>query len=224
MTARESSATAIDAAIEKVVGDLTVLHHDHRSGLLPPERAALAAVHRELAIAEAAVTYHRNVLKRLCSGGYPVDTPLLDRMRRTLHELAQATAFRDRLHEGAAAALEAVKAAVSAPAPADQDLTPRDFAALLSLAGGGTMRENLHTHRISVRTVQGRLIELPAFQRLEAHGLLIRDTSRSLTLGQPVTLTDIGRTALLGTRRTPAAISPVPSRPPGAWPAPARQH
>ncbi|MEV7169273.1 hypothetical protein AB0O18_06240 [Streptomyces sp. NPDC093224] len=224
MTARESPATALDAAIEQVVGDLTVLHHDHLRGLLPPERAALAAVHRELVTAEDAVTYHRNALKRLSSGSYPVDTPLLDRLRRTLHDLAQATATRDRLQESAGAALEEARAATPAAAPADEELTPRDFAALLSLAGGGTMREHLLTHRVSVRTVQSRLIELPVFQRLEAHGLVTRDTSRALTVGQPVTLTETGRTALLGTRRTPAFATPVPARPAGAWPAPARHH
>ncbi|MFI1148262.1 hypothetical protein [Streptomyces sp. NPDC020817] len=220
MTARESPATALDAAIERVVGDLTVLHHDHLSGLLPPERAALAAAHRDLATAEGAIAYHRNALMRLSSGSYPVDAPLLDRLRRTVHDLAQATAARDRLQDGVAAALEEVKAA----APADEELTPRDFAALLSLAGGGTMREHLLTHRVSVRTVQGRPIELPAFQRLEAHGLVTRDTSRALTVGQPVTLTDTGRTALLGTRRPPAMATPAPARPAGAWPTPARHH
>lgn len=224
MTARESPATALDTAIEQVVGDLAVLHHDHLRGLLLAERAALAAVHRELVTAEGAVAYHRNALKRLSSGSYPVDTPLLDRLRRTVHDLAQATAARDRLQEGVAAALEAVKAAGPAPAPADDELTPRDFAALLSLAGGGTIREHLLTHRVSVRTVQGRLVDLPAFQRLEAHGLVTRDTSRALTVGQPVTLTDTGRTALLGTRRPPAMNTPVPARPAGAWPAAARQH
>ncbi|MGW3058489.1 hypothetical protein ACWC98_21510 [Streptomyces goshikiensis] len=224
MTARESPATALDAAIEQVVGDLTVLHHDHLRGLLPPERAALAAVHRELVTAEDAVTYHRNALKRLSSGSYPVDTPLLDRLRRALHDLAQATATRDRLQEGVGAALEAARAATPAAAPADDELTPRDFAALLSLAGGGTMREHLLTHRVSVRTVQSRLIELPVFQRLEAHGLVTWDTSRALTVGQPVTLTETGRTALLGTRRPPAMATPVPARPAGAWPAPARHH
>ncbi|MFG2294670.1 hypothetical protein [Streptomyces sp. NPDC048603] len=224
MTARESPTTALDAAIEHVVGDLSVLHHDHLRGLLLPERAALAAAHRELVTAEDAVTYHRNALKRLSSGSYPVDTPLLDRLRRTLHDLAQATATRDRLQEGVGAALEAVKAAIPAAAPADDELTPRDFAALLSLAGGGTMREHLLTHRVSVRTVQSRLIELPVFQRLEAHGLVTRDTSRALTVGQPVTLTETGRTALLGTRRPPAMATSVPARPAGAWPSPARQH
>ncbi|MFG2488040.1 hypothetical protein ACGFSI_35515 [Streptomyces virginiae] len=224
MTVRESPATALDAAIEHVVGYLAVLHHDHLRGLLPPERAALAAVHRELVTAEGAVAYHRNVLMRLSSGSYPVDAPLLNRLRRTLHDLAQATAARDRLQEGVAAALKAVKAAAPVPAPADEELTPRDFAALLSLAAGGTMREHLLTHRVSVRTVQGRLIELPAFQRLEAHGLVTRDTSRALTVGQPVTLTETGRTALLGTRRSPAMATPVPARPAGAWPTPARHH
>ena len=224
MTARESPATALDTAVEQVVGDLTVLHHDHIRGLLPAERAALAAVHQELVTAESAVAYQRNVLMRLSSGSYPVDTPLLDRLRRTVHELAQATAARDRLQEGVAAALEAVKAAAPAPAPADEELTPHDFATLLSLAGGGTMREHLLTHRVSVRTVQGRLVELPAFQRLEAHGLVNRDTSRALTVGQPVTLTDTGRTALLSTRRPPATATPVPARPAGAWPTRARQH
>ncbi|MFD4245917.1 hypothetical protein ACFWP3_30625 [Streptomyces sp. NPDC058525] len=220
MTARESPATALDAAIERVVGDLTVLHHDHLSGLLPPERAALAAAHRDLATAEGAIAYHRNALMRLSSGSYPVDAPLLDRLRRTVHDLAQATADRDRLQDGVAAALEEVKAA----APADEELTPRDFAVLLSLAGGGTMREHLLTHRVSVRTVQGRLIELPAFQRLEALGLVTRDTSRALTVGQPVTLTGTGRTTLLGTRRPPAMATPAPARPAGAWPTPARHH
>ncbi|MFG2335471.1 hypothetical protein [Streptomyces yangpuensis] len=224
MTTRESPATALDAALEQVVGDLTVLHHDHLRGLLPPERAALAAAHRELVTAEDAVTYHRNALKRLSSGSYPVDTLLLDRLRRTLHDLAQATATRDRLQEGVGAALEAAKAVAPAPAPADDELTPRDFAALLSLAGGGTMREHLLTHRVSVRTVQSRLIELPVFQRLEAHGLVTRDTSRALTVGQPVSLTETGRTALLGTRRPPAMATPVPARPAGAWLAPARHH
>jgi hypothetical protein len=223
VTARESPATALDTAVEQVVGDLTVLHHDHIRGLLPAQRAALAAVHQELVTAESAVAYQRNVLMRLSSGSYPVDTSLLDRLRRTVHELAQATAARDRLQEGVAAALEAVKAAAPAPAPADEELTPHDFATLLSLAGGGTMREHLLTHRVSVRTVQGRLVELPAFQRLEAHGLVNRDTSRALTVGQLVTLTDTGRTALLGTRRPPAMATPVPARPAGAWPAPARQ-
>ncbi|MGW6986824.1 hypothetical protein [Streptomyces sp. NPDC054946] len=224
MTVREPSATALDAAIEHVVGDLAVLQHDHLRGLLPPERAVLAAVHGDLVTAEGAVAYHRNVLMRLSSGSYPVDGPLLDRLRRTVHDLAQATAARDRLQEGVAAALEAVKAAAPSPAPADEELTPRDFAALLSLAGGGTMREHLLTHRLSVRTVQGRLVELPTFQRLEAHGLVTRDTSRALTVGQPVALSDTGRTALLGTRRSPAMAAPVPARPAGAWPAPARHH
>lgn len=84
------------------------------------------------------------------------------------------------------------------------------------------MREHLLTHRVSVRTVQGRLIDLPAFQRLEAHGLVTRDTSRALTVGQPVTLTDTGRTALLGTRRPSVPQAALAARPAGAWPNPAR--
>ncbi|MEU3777187.1 hypothetical protein AB0F11_29090 [Streptomyces sp. NPDC032472] len=224
MTARKSPATALDAAIEHIVGYLTVLHHDHLSGLLPPERAALAAVHGDLVTAEDAVAYHRNALKRLSSGSYPVDTPLLDRLHRTVHDLAQATAARDRLQQDVAAALEEAKAASPAPAPTYEELTPSDLAALLSLASGGTMREHLLTHRVCVRTAQGRVVEVPSFQRLEAQGLVTWDASRALTVGQSVTLTDTGRTALLAARRSPAMGNPVPARPAGAWPTPARCH
>ncbi|MET9958168.1 hypothetical protein ABZ128_03620 [Streptomyces sp. NPDC006326] len=224
MIARESPATALDAAIEHVVGDLNVLYDDHLRGLLPPERAALAAAHRDLVTAEDAVAYHRNALQRLSSGSYPVDPALLDRLRRTVHDLAQATAARDRLQQDAAVALEEAKAASPAPAHADEELTPSDLAALLSLAGGGTMREHLLTHRVYVRTAQGRVVEVQAFQRLEAQGLVTRDASRALTVGQPVTLTDTGRTALLAARRSPAMGHPMPARPAGAWPTSARRH
>ncbi|MEU9939068.1 hypothetical protein [Streptomyces lavendulae] len=223
MSPRETPVTAMDGAIEQTVGELAVLHNDHLRGLLPAERAELAAAHQDLVTAESAVTYHRDVLQRLSSGTYPVDATLLERLRRTVHDLTQATTARDSQHTRTAAALEAVKAAAPTAAPADNELTAHDFAALLSLAAGATMREHLLTHRISVRTVQGRLVDLPAFQRLEHHGLVTRDTSRVLTVGQPVALTETGRKALLGTRR-PAATNPVvPARPAGAWPAAARQ-
>ncbi|KUH38559.1 MULTISPECIES: hypothetical protein [Streptomyces] len=224
MTASTSSAapTALDGEIEQAVGDLAALHHDHQAGLLTPERAALAAAHRDLGLAETAVAYHLNVLMKLSAGTHPVDAALLDRMRRALTNLAHAAAERDENQDRAASALGAVRAASPVAVPAHTELTPHDLAALLSLASGGTVREHLHTHRLSVRTTHGRIVDYAAYQRLEHQGLVARDTSRSLIAGQPVTLTHTGRTALLGSRRPAASQAPAPTRPVGAWPAPAR--
>lgn len=225
MTASTSSTapTALDGQIEQTVGDLAAFHHDHKAGLLTPERAALAAAHRDLGLAETAVAYHLNVLMKLSSGTHPsVDAALLDRMRRALTNLAHAAAERDESQHRAAGALDMVRAASPVAVPAHTELTPHDLAALLSLASGGTVREHLHTHRLSVRTTHGRLVDFAAFQRLENHGLVVRDTSRSLIAGQPVTLTDAGRSALLGSRRPAASQPPAPARAVGAWPAPAR--
>ncbi|MFC0844717.1 hypothetical protein ACFH04_13515 [Streptomyces noboritoensis] len=211
--------TALDGPIEQLLGPLLDLHHDHKTGLLDPERAALAAAHRDLATAESALTYHRNVLMRLASGTLPVDTALLDRIRRTVNDLTHATSLRDTQQARTTTALERVQATAAPRVPAATELSAHDYAALLALAAGGTVREHLLTHRVSVRTTQGRTVDLPAFQRLEQHGLVARDTSRDLTVGQPVILTGTGRTALLGSnRKAPTPAAAAPARPAGAWP------
>ncbi|MFE2011114.1 hypothetical protein [Streptomyces sp. NPDC059491] len=221
-TPRTTGPTALDGPIEQTVGDLAGLHHDHHAGLLSEDRAALASAHRDLGVAETAVAYHRNVLMQLSSGAHVVDDALLDRMRRTLRDLARAVADRDEKQARAAAALERVRTSAP-PTPAISDeLTAHDLAALLSLAAGGTVREHLHTHRVSVRTTQGRLVDYMAFQRLEHHGLVAIDTSRDLIVGQLVTLTDAGRSTLIGSRHPAQQKPAAPVRPAGAWPVPAR--
>ncbi|BAU88030.1 hypothetical protein SLA_7164 [Streptomyces laurentii] len=221
---RTTVPTVLDQQIEQIVGDLTAFHRDHQAGLLTAERAALASAHRELGIAESAVAYHRTVLASLASGARPVDDALLDRIRRTVNELTEATTARDARHTHAATALETVRASTPPPAPADSELTAHDLAVLLSLVPGGTLRQHLHTHRVSVRTKQAQVVDYAAFQRLEHHGLVVRDTSRGLIVGQPVTLTPAGREALLASRRpAPARPPAAPARLVGSWPASARR-
>ncbi|WP_432112662.1 hypothetical protein [Streptomyces sp. S1] len=220
-TTRTPAATALDGPIEQVVGNLSVFQHHHAAGLLTGERAALAEARRDLAVAETAVDYHRNVLMTLASGTHPVDAALLDRIRRTVRGLDDAVAARDKRQAQAATALEALKAAAPEPAPADTELTAHDLALLLSLAGGGTLRENLHTHRVSVRTTQGRLVDYAAFQRLRHHGLVALDTARPPIVGQPVALTDAGRSAITGSRR-PSPPPAAPAHGAGAWPTASR--
>ncbi|MFD9793323.1 hypothetical protein ACFWXK_20515 [Streptomyces sp. NPDC059070] len=218
--------TALDGPIEQLLGPLIDLHHAHQTGLLDPERAALAAAHQNLAAAESALAYHRNVLIRLASGTLPVDTTLVDRIRRTVSDLADAATARDAQQARTATVLEQARETAAPRAPDTSELTAHDHAALLALAAGATVREHLLTHRVSIRTTQGRTVDLPAFQRLEQHGLVARDTSRTLTVGQPAALTPTGRTALLAShRQAPTPTAPGPARPVGAWPAPAsRSH
>lgn len=219
---RKPAPTALDALIEQTVGDLAGLHHDGRSGLLSPERASLAAAHRDLGRAETAVAYHRNVLMQLASGAQAVDDGLLDRIRRTVRDLAQAAAVRDEHHAHTTATLDAVRASAPPPAATSTELTAREQAVLLSLAGGGTLRQHLHTHRVSIRTAKGNVVDYPLFQRLAQGGLVTTDTSRALIAGQPVTLTDAGRSALVGSRQLALQQPATPTRVAGAWPSQAR--
>ncbi|MFI0742986.1 hypothetical protein ACH4PU_33685 [Streptomyces sp. NPDC021100] len=97
-------------------------------------------------------------------------------------------------------------------------MTAPDIAALLAIAQGAKLHEHLLTQRLSVVTASGTRLPHSQLQRLENAGLVQRDTSHPVHAGQPVTLTDAGRTALPGSRRTnpPAA----PSRRAGTWPVP----
>ncbi len=219
---RTAAPTALDGLIEQAVGDLAGLRHDHQAGLLSEERAALASAHRDLGVAETAVAYHRNLLMQLSSGAHLVDEALLDRMRRTVRDLAQAAAVRDEQHARTAAALDVVRACAPPAVTASTELTAHDLAVLLSLAAGGTLREHLHTHRVSVRTAKGGVVDYAVFQRLEQCGLVTTDASRGLIVGQPVTLTDAGRSALVGARHSVSQKPAAPARLAGAWPIPAR--
>ncbi|MER5786412.1 hypothetical protein ABT104_32570, partial [Streptomyces mobaraensis] len=93
---------------------------------------------------------------------------------------------------------------------------PPDAAALLAIAQGAKLHEHLLTQRLSLVTASGTRIAYSQLQRLEAAGLVQRDTSHPVHAGQPVTLTDAGRAALSGSRRTNQPAAPAPRA--GAWP------
>jgi hypothetical protein len=213
--------TALDHRIEAAVGRSIEQLWQHRERqLLDDAQTRLADAHHGLVTAERAVTFHRLLLARLASGEFEVDEALCARIDRTVGQLAQAVAERDAQQATAQTALEAVEKAArtQCPEPA-QELSAPDFAALLAIAHGAKLREHLLTQRLSVVTASGRRVAYHQFQRFEAAGLVVRDDSHPLHAGQPVTLTDAGRTLLASPQ--PPGPPTVPSvRRAGAWPAP----
>ncbi|MEV7955264.1 hypothetical protein [Streptomyces sp. NPDC088141] len=199
------------------------LWEDRDNKFLDEPHARLADAHRALVKAELSVAFHRDLLNRLTSGELPVDQALFDRLGRTLTQLQDAAASRDERQDEVLSALEPVEAAARTARPATTpELPASDFAALLAISpGGAKLHEHLLTGRKSVMTASGTRVMEGTLRRLESAGLVVRDTTRPVHAGQPVTLTDDGRAVLAGSRRTaPSASAPV-SRP-GAWPAPAR--
>jgi DNA-binding MarR family transcriptional regulator len=69
-----------------------------------------------------------------------------------------------------------------------------------------------------VTASSGTRIPYPQMQQLERAGLIVRDTSHPVHAGQPVSLTDAGRAALLDARRTPTIHAPQSPARPGASP------
>ncbi|MFI2204646.1 hypothetical protein ACH47Z_28440 [Streptomyces sp. NPDC020192] len=206
--------TALDHRIEIAVGrSIEELWRHRDDGFLDAPHAALADAHRDLVRAERDVTFHRVRLARLASGELPVDQPLFARIDRTLDQLAEAADVRDAQQAKAVAALEPIEAA--APRPVPRQVPTKDFAALLAIAQGAKLHENLVTHRLAVATFSRTRISYAQLQRLEASGLVDRDTSHPVHAGQPVTLTDAGRAVLAAPRRagppgtTPSPVMPV---------------
>ncbi|WTE14036.1 hypothetical protein OG924_29700 [Streptomyces uncialis] len=214
--------TGLDHRIEAAVGhSVDTLWDQGDRSLLDEPRARLTDAHRALAAAETSVTFYRVLLHRLASGEFPVDTALFERIDRTVNQLAEAATARDQQHTTVLAALEPVEAAARAAAPAGAtDLPAQDVAALLAIAQGAKLHEHLLTQRLSVVTASGTRVGYEQLQRLERGGLVVRDASYPVHAGQPVALTDTGRSALAGTRRPPAVTEPVPKA--GAWPTAAR--
>ncbi|WP_343041752.1 hypothetical protein [Streptomyces typhae] len=171
------------------------------------------------------MTFYRSRLHSLTSGQYPVDGPLLKRIDRTVDLLQDAARTRDQQHAQTLAALEPVEAAAQQKSPrAVADLPASDIAALLAITQGAKLHQNLLTQQTYTVTAAGTRIPYSQLQRLEANHLVVRDTSHPVTAGQPVTLTDAGRTALT-TPRSPKVPVAAPARRPGTWPAatPARR-
>ncbi|WND34540.1 hypothetical protein RI578_09675 [Streptomyces sp. BB1-1-1] len=203
--------TALDHRIETAVGRSVEELRQHRDdGLLDAPHAALADAHRDLVAAERDVGFYRVRLARLASSDLPVDQALFARIDRTLTQLAQAARLREAKQTTAAAALEPIEAG------APRQIPTKDVAALLAIAQGAKLHKHLVTHRLAVATLTRTRISYAQLQRLEANGLVERDSSHPMQAGQPVTLTDAGRAALTAPRRAgppSAAPSPPPALP-----------
>lgn len=201
---------------------MTGLAEYHERGLLDGPTAALAEAHRLLRQAQQAVDYHREHLRRLLFDEPVVDTTVADRIDRSIGHLRQAAATRDTHRDAVLAALAELQAVGSARLDTSgaPDLSAPDTAALLAIARGAKLHENLLTQRLSVITSSGTRIAYSALQRLESAGLVARDASRPVHAGVPLTLTEAGRATLTGPRRTKARGTPSAVRT-GAWPPPA---
>ena len=197
--------TVLDHRIETAAGcSIETLWRHRDDGLLDASHATLAEAHRGLVRAERDVTFHRTRLARLASGEFLVDQALFARIERAVAQLALAIDERDAQQAKAAAALEPIEAA--APRQTPRQVPAKDFAALLAIAQGAKLHENLITHRLAVATPSRTRVSYAQLQRLQASGLVDRDTSHPVHAGQPVTLTDAGRAIL---------TAPRPAGPPG---------
>ncbi|MEU1821315.1 hypothetical protein ABZ502_02515 [Streptomyces abikoensis] len=207
---------SLDARIERATGwSIEALWatgiHAHKA------LAEVVTAHQALSDAESRVTFYRTRLHRLTGGDLDVDETLFQRIGRTVDHLRDAAAQRD------ARAVELLRTLKpfeegnhDRPPPAGADLLQADYAALVAIApGGAVLRENLLTHRISVTAPGGTRVTWATFQRLEAQGLVSRDATRSLHAGQPIALTDAGRTCLTRTRQITPTARIAPTTPVG---------
>lgn len=215
----QKAVTQLDHRIEAAVGHSIDRLWQHRDrGLLDEQHTHLVDAHRALVQAEHAVTFYRVQLNSLSSGAYPVDDALFERIGRTVGLLEEAARTRDQEQAKTIAALKPIEAAARDQAPPHvPDLPAPDVAALLAIARGAKLHQNLLTQQLYVVTASGIRIPYSQVQRLEEARLVVRDTSHPVTAGQPVTLTDTGR-AVLTTPRSAKAPDATPVPRPGTWP------
>ncbi|MGW9399237.1 hypothetical protein [Streptomyces sp. NPDC055642] len=217
-TPTRRAVTQLDHRIEAVTGhDVDTLWAYRDRGVLDEPHAQLVDRHRTLASAQIGVTFYLKLLNRLTSGEFPVDGALFVRIDRTVDHLTEATDARDAAAQKVLAALEPIEAA-AASMPDGPPLSTDDQAALLATAGGAKLHEHLLTGQASMTASSGARIPYPQMQKLERAGLIVRDTSHPVHAGQPVSLTDAGRTALLDARRPPTTHAPKSTARPGASP------
>jgi hypothetical protein len=209
----KQSVTPLDHRIEVATALSTdVLWAYRDQGLLDDEVAELVDAHRELAAGVTDVVFHRTLISRLVSGEFEIDAALLNRLDRTVDQLKAAMTGRDRCADRVVALLEPLEQAARArnPAPAHV-LEPADFAALLAMAQGAVLRENLLTQTRYVSTASGTRVPAATYHRLEDRGLVARDASHPLHAGQRVTVTETGRACLRDHGSSPRAASPATS-------------
>ncbi|MFD4119158.1 hypothetical protein ACFWSJ_37670 [Streptomyces niveus] len=218
-SAPQKALTDLDHRIEAAVGrSVDALWEQCDDGLLDETHTRLVEAHRALVQAVIGVTFHRTLLHRLTEGEFPVDQALFERIDRTVAQLEEAAGIRDERQKATVAALESVEADAPRANPAGVELSAPDFAALLAIARGAHLRQHLLTNQLSVVTASGTRIPPSVLDRLERAGLVERDTSHRVIAGQPVTLTDPGRTTLTS-RRPAIAAATAPAPRAGAWPA-----
>ncbi|AUH40509.1 hypothetical protein [Streptomyces sp. CMB-StM0423] len=211
---REAESPLADR-IEAVTGHGPAALRAYRNrGLLDEPHARLVDEHDALARAGAGVDLYLRVLHRLADGALPVDDALLTRIDRTVAALKNAAAARDGAARRVTAALEPIEATATSTTPGPRHLSEAEQHALLAIAGGAKLYQHLLSGQVSVTAASGTRIPYAELQRLEGAGLVARDTSRPLNAGQPITLTDTGRAALLAARRPPTTSPPKP----GPWP------
>ncbi|MET7737325.1 hypothetical protein ABZT02_39280 [Streptomyces sp. NPDC005402] len=209
------AVSPLDHRLEAATGhDIDTLWAYRDRGVLDEPHAHLVDRHRELAKAHTGVVFYLKLLNRLSSGEFDVDAALFTRIDRTVDHLEEATAAHEAAARMVIAALEPIEAAATASAYGASPLSTDDQAALLAIAGGAKLYEHLLTGRKSVTAASGTRIPHAKLQRLEAAGLVVRDTGHPIHAGQPVALTDAGRAALFAARRTPTTQAPkLPARP-----------
>ncbi|GAA3196436.1 MULTISPECIES: hypothetical protein [Streptomyces] len=218
-TTARRAVSPLDYRLEAVTGhDIDTLWAYRDRGILDDQHAHLVDRHRELANAQTGVTFYLKLLNRLSNGEFDVDDALFTRIDRTVEQLEEARAARDAAAREVLAALEPIEATVTAAASDAKQLSTDDQAALLAIAGGAKIHEHLLTGRTSVTAASGTRIPHAKLQRLEAAGLVVRDTDHPVHAGQPVSLSDTGRAALFAARRTPTTQAPKAPARPGAWP------
>ncbi|MFB7270750.1 hypothetical protein [Streptomyces sp. NPDC056244] len=220
----KKSLTAFDHRIEAAVGQsIDQLWKQRDDGRLDEQHSRVVDAHRSLVQAETDIIFYRSQLQLLASGEFPADVMLVEGVDRAVDQLEQAIAVRDERERTVGAVLEPVEAAARSQAPCGAaELSAPDFAALLAIAQGATLRQYLLTGQVSVLTASGTHTKFSRLQRLETAGLVVRDTSHTIHTGQPVTLTDAGR-AILGDREHPGGpTTSPPARRPVNRPAAAR--
>ncbi|ULR48456.1 hypothetical protein [Streptomyces deccanensis] len=212
------AVSPLDHRLEAATGHgIDTLWNYRDRGVLDEPHAHLVDLHRKLAKAQTGVTFYLRLLNRLSSGEFDVDDALFTRIDRTVDQLEEAVAARDTATRHVLAALEPIEAAAAASKPGANPLSTDDHAALLAIAGGAKLHEHLLTGRLSVTTASGTRIPHAKLQQLEDAWLIIRDTTHPVHAGQPVALTEAGRTVLFAARRTPTTPEPkVPERL-GTW-------
>ncbi|MEN8654395.1 hypothetical protein ABCR94_28305 [Streptomyces sp. 21So2-11] len=220
------AVSPLDHRIEAVTGhDVDTLWAHRDRGVLDAPHARLVDRHRELAQAQTGVTFYRTLLHRLSSGEFDVDSDLFESIDRAVDQLEEAAKVRYVATRRVFAALEPIEATSQRKAPdGPARLSAIDHAALVSVEVGARVQPNLFTDQMYVTTTSGNGLAYADLQRVEAAGLVARDTTQSVEAGQWLTLTDTGRTALAVSRSHRTAAPPVAPRPATSPTAPTRPH